>query len=740
MNNFSTNLTLVKANAFAKKGKMGEASQLYSKILQKFPQNKLANDSLLKIHNVLAVEHHKELLSLYNQGQLDLVINKAKLLTNKFSHSVFIWNILASSYFAQENYKEAIANFRQVLKIKSDLPEVYNNIGIALSNYGKPQEAIESYNQAISIKPNYADVYNNIGVVFAGQGDLKKAIQSYEKAIKINPNYADAYNNVGIALSNSGNLEKAIESYEKAINIKPECVESNVNIVNAIKKIAINKSSPKKIRILSSVLDKKTYVRPSSISKVAINLMKFEPVIKILIEKPNLGYLKKSLHEVIFKLYEVPLLTKLMSVCPLVDIELENVLISARRILLLSVTEEVFPIESLNFLSALALQCFTNEYIYISNEKETKALNELEVLIRKKFSNGQQPSPQTVLCMATYKALHEYEWCHLLNNTPIIEEVFRRQVSEPLEECSLKLDIPVLNGVTNEISSKVRDQYEKNPYPRWVNLSLSYNPSSIAKLIIDFKLKIFNPIISKVKSPQILIAGCGTGQQSIEKASYLQNCNMLAVDLSLSSLAYAKRKTNELKIQNIEYVQSDILNLDKLKNQFDIVESVGVLHHMENPMLGWKVLVNCLKPGGLMKIGLYSEMARKTIVGLRKKINYRGIERNDNAMKLFRQEIINSNDNELKEIRIANDFYSLSMLRDLLFHVQEHRFTILQIKSCLSDLGLKFCGFEGDHIIDHFKLINANDSDIYDLDKWNDYEQKNPSSFIGMYQFWCQKV
>jgi hypothetical protein len=80
------------------------------------------------------------------------------------------------------------------------------------------------------------------------------------------------------------------------------------------------------------------------------------------------------------------------------------------------------------------------------------------------------------------------------------------------------------------------------------------------------------------------------------------------------------------------------------------------------------------------------------------------------------------------------------MLRDLLFHVQEHRFTILQIKSCLSDLGLKFCGFEGDHIIDHFKLINANDADIYDLDKWNDYEQKNPSSFIGMYQFWCQKV
>ena len=77
------------------------------------------------------------------------------------------------------------------------------------------------------------------------------------------------------------------------------------------------------------------------------------------------------------------------------------------------------------------------------------------------------------------------------------------------------------------------------------------------------------------------------------------------MDLSLASLAYAKRKTTELEITNIEYLQADILKLDQLEQKFDIIESAGVLHHMDEPMAGWRVLTDLLKPGGLMMIGLY---------------------------------------------------------------------------------------------------------------------------------------
>jgi len=101
---------------------------------------------------------------------------------------------------------------------------------------------------------------------------------------------------------------------------------------------------------------------------------------------------------------------------------------------------------------------------------------------------------------------------------------------------------------------------------------------------------------------------------------------------------------------------------------------------------------------------------------------------------------MNSDQNHHREILNSNDFDSLSELKDLLFHVQEHRFTLHQIKDCLVELGLKFCGFEADRIVSHFKLTNIGANDPYDLDKWQTYEEANPKAFGGMYQFWCQKI
>ena len=102
--------------------------------------------------------------------------------------------------------------------------------------------------------------------------------------------------------------------------------------------------------------------------------------------------------------------------------------------------------------------------------------------------------------------------------------------------------------------------------------------------------------------------------------------------------------------------------------------------------------------------------------------------------------ITRSEEDHHKLITKSNDFYSLSTLKDLLFHVQEHRFTIPLIKDHLNKLRLKFCGFESNKIVSQFKATNTKPDDPYDLDKWLAYEEANPRTFAGMYQFWCQKV
>ena len=212
------------------------------------------------------------------------------------------------------------------------------------------------------------------------------------------------------------------------------------------------------------------------------------------------------------------------------------------------------------------------------------------------------------------------------------------------------------------------------------------------------------------------------------------------MDLSLASLAYAKRKTNELGLDNLEYLQADILNLHQMDKQFDIIESAGVLHHMDEPIAGWKVLVDLLKPGGLMRIGLYSELARHHIVEVRKEIELLRLETAEDDIRRYRQLLAESRDVNHQRLTKSSDFYSLSTIRDLIFHVQEHRFTLPQIKNCLDELGLRFSGFEVEDINFRFREFHGEASDIYDLTLWHQYEKSKPWTFVEMYQFWCQKL
>ena len=614
-----------------------------------------------------------------------------------------------------------------------------NVVSLANEKSGNFNAAVDNYAQILKVIPNSTEAYSNMGNALKAQGKLEEAIAAYAKALAIKPDTAAVYNNMGNALYRQGKLEKAIEAYTQAIAIKPDNAEALHNIVNALAGVGFKKPNPTIQKIITSLLDRKSFVRPSEVARAAISLLKFEPELKRHIKDYRVAEVEPTLLEAITDLSRLPLLLKLMSICPLADLDIENLFRKLRASLLLSIADLTGSIDELKFQSALALQCFTNEYIYNQSKNEDDALTALEAVVKQALSDGNQPSLQSILCLASYKPLNQYEWSNSLRITSEIQEVFTRQVLEPNQEAKLKAVIPVLEEITDEVSTKVRDQYEVSPYPRWVNLRCRPEAAPISKLVEELELRLVDDQIKEVEAPNILVAGCGTGQHSIGTASRFKGSKVLAVDLSLSSLSYAKRKTEELGVKNIDYMQADILHLGKLGRQFDIVESAGVLHHMNDPVAGWGVLTDCLKLGGLMKIGLYSELARQHIVEMRQQINKAGIGSNDVAMKSFRTSVTMSCHDHHKKILNSSDFYSLSSLKDLLFHVQEHRFTIPQINECLGELGLKFCGFETT-LIPHFKQINTGAYDLYNLDKWQTYEVANPNAFAGMYQLWCQKI
>ncbi|MDA2935704.1 methyltransferase domain-containing protein [Patescibacteria group bacterium AH-259-L05] len=98
-----------------------------------------------------------------------------------------------------------------------------------------------------------------------------------------------------------------------------------------------------------------------------------------------------------------------------------------------------------------------------------------------------------------------------------------------------------------------------------------------------------------------LNVGCG-----VAWSEYLFNrnkkVNRFAVDLSLSVETAYKLTKN---ISNVFIAQADLLRLPFRKNFFDIIFSIGVLHHTGDAKKAFQALCNHLKPGGLIGIYIY---------------------------------------------------------------------------------------------------------------------------------------
>jgi ubiquinone/menaquinone biosynthesis C-methylase UbiE len=241
---------------------------------------------------------------------------------------------------------------------------------------------------------------------------------------------------------------------------------------------------------------------------------------------------------------------------------------------------------------------------------------------------------------------------------------------------------------------------------------------------------------------EVLFAGCGTGSVVAGFAQVIANARILAVDLSLSSLSYAKRMADKYGIRNVEFGQADILQLPSLGRRFDVISSTGVMHHMAEPFHAWRTLVSMLNSGGFMHLGFYSEIARKEVSEGWAYIKEHGYGKSADEIRRFRQDVMALPDSEpMKRVLKSPDFYSTSDLRDLLFHEHELRVTIPQIQRFLAENGLDFIGWDlPPETRQLYTREFPADPAIVELDNWQRFEEKYPRTFSQMYKFWVQKT
>jgi SAM-dependent methyltransferase len=542
-------------------------------------------------------------------------------------------------------------------------------------HHGKPNEAVKLYKQVLARQPDHAEACNNLGCVLLAQGKRDAASDYFQRALILLPQLFDDFDSIAAML------------------------------------IAVNPP-------LGAQMKRAAGAWPQHL--------------------PMHEMLGSSFAEICAD----ALLRRVLESTTIRNVDLERLLTSIRAEFLRLAADGGASLDddAVAFGCALAKQCFINEYVFALTSEEAEDAERLRNKLAEALTKESTISPLWPCVAAMYLPLHLLPNAQALLDRawpPVLIDLFTQQVREPWEERQYRDLIAVLTPIDDRVSVQVREQYEQNPYPRWVHAASVAEPITIDEhLRNQFPSAPFRPFANGT-GIDILVAGSGTGRHPIELARKYRDARVLAIDLSLTSLCYARRKTPAALASRIEYAQADILQLGSITRSFDLIDVSGVLHHLAEPLAGWRALLSLLRSGGFMHVGLYSELARHHIAAARQFIAERGYRPTVDDIRRCRQDLLNS---PLKGVAMAGDFFSTSECRDLLFHIQEHRLTIPEIKGFLAENDLKFIGFEfPPRLMQHYRNLFGGDHLMRDLDRWHALESERPDTFAGMYQFWVQK-
>jgi len=692
---------------------------------------------------------------------------------------------LANVLAQQGALPDAVAHFQKSVALQPGFAEAHTNLGVALFSQGKLNDSAACHRRALALNPSLAEAYANLGTTLKEMGQLGEAETVLRRAIAIRPAFAQAHRTLSLVLTALGRPDEAKLHLKQASIAQPKLLDAHKSLARSL----LAEGKPEQalepaMRALATQVSVETgtlfvealvaspampelpglrewvmralverWCRPATLFIAAWNLITQNEAIGACLERAaqtgdrSPGNLLRE--DELAALAGDKLFRSLLQSVRMGGIPTERLLTGARSTLLAEASAGgPADAERIAFYAALAEQCFTNNYVFYAAANELRAVEKLTSALDDALRTGRAVSVLELVAVAAYVPLASLPHAGVLLDPSLsaswpasIRSLLDQQVANPLEERRLAKSIPALTEIGAGTSQAVRGQYEESPYPVWVVTSLSPSRRDIdTDLATKFPLATIRPR-PKGSRTDMLIAGCGTGQQVVELASEYRTTSVLAIDLSLTSLSYAKRQTSLLKLDNVEYAQADILKLDTIERGFDVIVSTGVLHHLMDPIAGLRTLLKLLRPGGFMSLALYSEMARRDIVAVQHHAAEQGYGATPSEIRRFRQDIINLDDNSpLKSVTSLADFFSTSECRDLLFHVQEHRFSLPQIENLLAAHGLEFLGFELPPAV-HRQYAAAwpDDKAMTNLAHWHAFEADHPQTFIGMYQFWVQK-
>ena len=236
---------------------------------------------------------------------------------------------------------------------------------------------------------------------------------------------------------------------------------------------------------------------------------------------------------------------------------------------------------------------------------------------------------------------------------------------------------------------------------------------------------------------RILDAGCGTGVSTDYLCHLNPGSSVLAVDISAGALAVARERCRRSgaagQVNPLRIEQCSLLDLEQ-EGPFDYINSVGVLHHLNQPEAGLAALAQRLAPGGVMHLFLYADGGRWEIQRTQQALGLLQVGTGGDALRLGRELLTTlPESNRLRrhhEQRWALDTAADANFADMYLHPQECSYSIERLMAFVAGSGLTFAGFSNPEIWDPARLLQGELLEraraLGDVERWQLVEALDP--------------
>jgi len=199
---------------------------------------------------------------------------------------------------------------------------------------------------------------------------------------------------------------------------------------------------------------------------------------------------------------------------------------------------------------------------------------------------------------------------------------------------------------------------------------------------------------------RILDAGCGSGVGTEYLVHLNPDAEVVGIDLSAGTLAVAQERCQRSGADRVQFHHLSLYDVAQLPGEFELINCVGVLHHLPDPIRGIRSLAKKLAPGGLLHIFVYAELGRWEIRLMQQAIGLlQGERRGDyrDGVAVGRQLFASLPENN-RLVKREKERWSLENHKDGYFadmyvHPQEIDYNVETVFELIDASGLEFLGF-----------------------------------------------